>query len=124
MEYSRVWEAWYWPSLVEHRRKDRDLLGRELTVCKAALTDDGREDGVHWEFNVCERLLRDGRVIGLWVEVADDAWQAFHEAAPFFARLRELHRDGLEHGEVTLEQIADICAALGYYDDTPRERRE
>lgn len=83
---------------------------RHLTVAKEVLdSDTGPDMGVgYWEFSIYEL-----ENIGCKVEIFDDAFDAFHEAAPLFAALTE-------QGRTNLAEVRETLDRLGFADETQR----
>jgi hypothetical protein len=116
MEFVINHEAYYWPALGRTH-------SREVTVTKAAYTPAGEYDGVHWEFTAVERASSAGRPLGVWVEVAHDAWAAYRDVPEFFAELAKVARDGIERNDtLRIEYVIDVCKRLGWVDVTRRDQ--
>lgn len=101
--------------IVMHEAFPKQYNEHEVNIARQAVTDEGHDDGVHWEFHV--RWMTVGGDSVPRIEMFDDAWQAFLEVPQLFVALGE-NADTVvppRRGDsLTVERLTTLLDRLGF----------
>jgi hypothetical protein len=106
--------------VISHEAHYKSVVkGREINVHREALTEDGKHDGVYWEFGFeWHDLPSHGDTPQL--RMFDDSWAAFAEVPELFAALARRHTADGNNVSMPPAAVAALLDSLGFTDVTPR----